>query len=200
MPGLPATTRRRCYWINEAQDPGVHGGYVPSVVVEGEAGHTPLLGDGTAAAPWVWGATLEAAQAACEATNARLGLTPGDVLAIRMSSMLASQTQVAGKGTWRRRKVTITPDTVATLGPVFAARITWSRADDDPDVESALSVRPAGEAVSPGWRWSYWLDSEKAADQAADYVGGVAEHDFEVIYDPAREQYAVLTDKRFGAS
>jgi hypothetical protein len=89
---------------------------------------------------------------------------------------------------------------VATLGSVFAARIRWSRADGDSHVESAVSVRPADGAVSPGWRWSYWLDSEKAANQAADWVGGVADWDFQVIYDLAREQYAVLTDKRFGAS
>ena len=168
MPGLPATTRRRCYWINEAQDPRKHGGYVPSMVGEHEVGHTPLLGNGTSAAPWVWGATLEAAQAACEAANAKLGLTPKDVLDIRISSLLASRPEQAGHGMTACRKIRIAPDTVAILGPVFAARIRWSRADGDPAVESAVSVRPAGEAVGAGWRWSYWLDSDHAASQAAD--------------------------------
>ncbi len=200
MTGPAATAQRHCFWIDETQDPDVHGGYVPSVVTEGEAGHSPLLGKGTAAAPWIWGATLVAAQAVCEAENTRLGLTPKDVLAIRMSSMLVSRTVVLGKSGRRRSKITITPDVVAALGSVFAARVRWNRADSDPDVEAAVSVRPVGGPVSPGWRWSYWLDSEQAAYRAAGHVSGVAEHDFQVIYDPARKQYAVLTDKHFGAS
>lgn len=190
---------RLCFWISETQDPATHGGYVPSLIVENEAGHTPLLGNGTAAAPYVWGVTLAAAQAVCEAENARLGLTPRDALDIRISSMRASRAPTADQGGGRQSKIRITPGTAVTVGPVLAARVRWSRPDGDPAVESAVSIRPPGGHVSPHWRWSYWLNSEQAAHRAADHVSGVAEHDFQVIHDPARGQYAVLTDKHFSS-
>lgn len=185
---------RHCFWINETQDPAEHGGYVPSAIVEGEAGHAPLLGNGTGAAPWVWGTTLEAAQARCTAENARLGLTTRDVVDIRISSMRASL--ASGTPAPRQEKIAIMPESAAKLGSVFAARVRWSRPDDDPDVESAVSVRPPGGPVSPAWNWSYWLETEQAANEAAGHVGDVAEYDFQVIYAPGRDQYAVLTDFR----
>lgn len=84
-------TRRFCYYVPESQDPATYGGYVPSLVIEGESGHFPMLGNGPGAAPWVWGATLEGAQEVAAAYNARRGLTPVEVTEIIASSMGVSR-------------------------------------------------------------------------------------------------------------
>jgi hypothetical protein len=81
--------RRYCFFIPASQFD--EHGYIPSVVTEGEPGHTPLRGTGEAARPrpWSWGQTLaEAEQAAAEA-NARLGLSPEEVAEIILSSVAA---------------------------------------------------------------------------------------------------------------
>jgi hypothetical protein len=61
-------------------------GYIPSLVTENEAGHSPLDGgaDGT---PWYWGKTFEQAQEFAAKANADKGLSPQDVIDIVASSM-----------------------------------------------------------------------------------------------------------------
>lgn len=84
-----------CYYIDSTQDTSVHGGFVPSIVVECEAGHYPMIGDPkTLQAPWVWGSDLETAEAIAASVNEGLGLTEADVVRIVASSMRA---QNAGK-------------------------------------------------------------------------------------------------------
>lgn len=79
--------KRYCYWINETQTP-VEGGFIPSVVIENEAGHTPLAGDPkTCQAPWVWGPTLTDAQRTADQANTELGLTRKQAMDIVTSSM-----------------------------------------------------------------------------------------------------------------
>jgi hypothetical protein len=83
---------RQCMWINPSQNPDKYGGYVPSLVVENEAGHSPMLGRGEGAAPWTWGDTLEQAEKVCADYNERtFGLTETDCLRIVASSMAASR-------------------------------------------------------------------------------------------------------------
>jgi hypothetical protein len=79
-----------CYYIPEAQDPTLFGGYVPSLVIENEPGHSPMLGQGPCSSPWVWGKTLDHAQQVCAATNAKRGITEERALEIVMSSIGAS--------------------------------------------------------------------------------------------------------------
>lgn len=80
---------RWAYWINPAQDDRLTKGFVPSVVVEEVPGHWPLDGNGR---PWVWGETLEQAQAVCAQENQRRHLGPEQVREITHSSMIASFT------------------------------------------------------------------------------------------------------------
>lgn len=84
---------RKCFWINPAQDPRKHNGYVPSEVVENEAGHTPFDGDPeTFKSAWTWGDTLEKAQTICAEFNTETyGLTPEETQAIVLSSLRASR-------------------------------------------------------------------------------------------------------------
>lgn len=78
---------RYCYWVSGSVH--VEGeGWVPSVVVEGEPGHRPLVGDGS---PWTWGPTLELARAVAKERNERLGLAPSDVEHILRSSVMAHE-------------------------------------------------------------------------------------------------------------
>jgi|7_EtaG_2_1085326.scaffolds.fasta_scaffold17894_3 hypothetical protein len=66
---------KMCYHIDITQDPAKHGGYVPSVIYSDKAGHYPLEGSGSMSQPWIWGDTLDKAQAICAKANERLGLT-----------------------------------------------------------------------------------------------------------------------------
>ena len=61
-------TPRWCYHVCE-QDPAKYGGYVPSMVIADEGGHRMLVGRGDGSAPWIWGQTLEEAQAVCDKMN-----------------------------------------------------------------------------------------------------------------------------------
>ena len=80
---------RRCFYV--PADAYVEGkGFVPSLVIEGEAGHAPLSGNGDFAQPYYWGSTYDEATAHAAAENARIGLTPDDVTDIILSSMRAS--------------------------------------------------------------------------------------------------------------
>lgn len=80
------STKSWCYTIPETQDPAKHGGYVPSMVFRGKPGHAPLTGRGEGSLPWVWGSTLEEAQAICAEQNARIGITERDEMQIVLSS------------------------------------------------------------------------------------------------------------------
>ena len=83
------TDQRWCYYVCPTQDPADHGGYVPSIVEEGVAGYSPLMGRGECSAPWIWGADLETAENHCDQQNEKLGLTQKDVWEITASSMRA---------------------------------------------------------------------------------------------------------------
>lgn len=61
-------------------------GYIPSIVVEDEPGHTPLRG-GPNGTPWYWGRTYNEAAAVCRKANADKGLSQEDVSTIIGSSM-----------------------------------------------------------------------------------------------------------------
>ena len=84
--------RRFCYVISQ----GSHnskanrkewGGYMPSLVVEGESGHYPMQGgDHEWAVPWIWGKTLREAKKTCASYNKRRGLSKEDVVEITYSS------------------------------------------------------------------------------------------------------------------
>ena len=69
-------------------------GYIPSLVTENEAGHSPLIGNGPFSEPWYWGRPGMSeegwvqAQRVCAEENARLGLTPDDVEEIVSSSII----------------------------------------------------------------------------------------------------------------
>jgi hypothetical protein len=78
------TSPRRCFFIPvEAK---TEHGYIPSMVTEGEPGHTPMSGNGPAAAPWYWGTTYEQAKAVATEANGKLGHSPTDVMDILLSS------------------------------------------------------------------------------------------------------------------
>lgn len=78
---------RFCYLVDTSCVFHEGKGWVPSVVTEHTEGHSPLLGNGTGSSPWYWGLTLDAAQKICNEQNAKLGLSPMDVLEITGSSM-----------------------------------------------------------------------------------------------------------------
>jgi hypothetical protein len=80
---------RICYYIppdSYVEDKG----FIPALVTENEPGYAPLTGRGEFAEPWYWGHTYEQAQGIAAEQNERLGLTPGDVNDIIISSMRAS--------------------------------------------------------------------------------------------------------------
>ena len=82
---------RRCYYISPLQyDEG--RGFVPSLVVENEAGHSPMRGRGEFADPWYWGDTLERAEQVCDRVNRdRFGISNKTAMRIVASSMAASE-------------------------------------------------------------------------------------------------------------
>lgn len=84
--------KRQCLWISASQDPKIYGGYVPSLVVENEPGHSPLLGKGVGASPWTWGMDLKQAQEVCDKYNQdKLGLSKEECLQIVGSSMAVTR-------------------------------------------------------------------------------------------------------------
>jgi hypothetical protein len=78
---------RWCYYVPSEQR-NSHG-FIPSVVREGEGGHSPMIGNGAFAVPWYWGQTHEEAERVCAQANAELGLSEEDVIDIVSSSMAA---------------------------------------------------------------------------------------------------------------
>ena len=88
-------TPRWCYYVCE-QDPDEHGGYVPSMVEEGVAGHAPLTGRGKGSAPWIWGQTLDEARKVCDRFNQdRLGISLDEASDIVLSSMSAQNREAS---------------------------------------------------------------------------------------------------------
>jgi hypothetical protein len=80
---------RQCLYVFETSYTA-HG-YIPSMVTEGKPGHALMTGNGEHAAPWYWGHDLAQARAIAEASNAKMGLSPADVIEIVASSHRASQ-------------------------------------------------------------------------------------------------------------
>lgn len=76
----------QCFYINPSQATTEHG-YIPSLVVAGESGHSPLVGRGRCSLPWYWGKTLTEAEATCERVNRRDGVSPKLACLIVLSSM-----------------------------------------------------------------------------------------------------------------
>lgn len=87
---MTATREARvCYFIPADGDQyGKPGQFVPSLVTEGVAGHSPLLGRGEGSTPWFWG-DYTMAQSIARQQNAKMGLTEDDVTEIVASSMRA---------------------------------------------------------------------------------------------------------------
>lgn len=79
------TGKRMCYMIQVGQFDA--NGYIPSLVVEGEAGHSPLTGREAYSRPWYFGKTYEEAEETCRKINEEMGLSRRDVIEIVMSSM-----------------------------------------------------------------------------------------------------------------
>lgn len=72
-------------------------GYVPTVVTEGEAGHSPLVGSGELSEPWYWGNDKATAEKIADDFNTRLGVTRDDVTEIVISSIGAQNRQEQAK-------------------------------------------------------------------------------------------------------
>jgi hypothetical protein len=85
--------KKWCYYIPETQDPKRYGGYVPSLVFAHEPGHSPMMGRGKGAYPWIWGETLTEAKATCKKVNLEHGVSEKEACLIIASSMGAERTQ-----------------------------------------------------------------------------------------------------------
>ena len=82
--------KRKCYYI--PPDQRDEEGYIPSLVIEDEPGHTPFRGNGPCASPWHWGRTYEQARdLAAEMNRKDFGLDEMQVAAIMISSIRASR-------------------------------------------------------------------------------------------------------------
>lgn len=81
-------SRPHCMVVLETAQ--VEGGYVPSMVFEGVAGHSPLGGNGPFARPWVWGPSLEEAKEQARKWNEGQGISEERAAEIFLSSMVAS--------------------------------------------------------------------------------------------------------------
>lgn len=84
---------RQCFYI--LADQFDENGYIPSLITEGQAGHSPLTGNGAHASPWYWGESYREAQAVCAAENAKLGISAKDTALIVASSIRASRADCA---------------------------------------------------------------------------------------------------------
>ena len=78
--------KRMCYVIIPHQRE--EEGYIPSLVIENESGHSPMIGKDNLSTPWYWGKTIAEAEAICAKVNLeKFGLTPEETLKIVLSSM-----------------------------------------------------------------------------------------------------------------
>lgn len=83
---VPRTrAERRAFLVDETM--ATDGGYIPSVVIEGEPYTYPMLGNGSHSRPWVWGPTLAEAKEQAREINEKLGLDRSDVTEICASAM-----------------------------------------------------------------------------------------------------------------
>ena len=77
---------RQCFVILETQCD--EHGYIPSLVVENEPGHSPLTGRGEFATPWYWGKTVKRAREVCARVNLdRYGISKNTAARIVASTM-----------------------------------------------------------------------------------------------------------------
>ena len=99
---MTETKPRQCFAIVPGQShPEL--GYVPSLVTEGEAGHTPMLGRGELSEPWYWGTYYEQAKRICAKANEEtFGLTEAEAMDILASSIGA---QIAGDSLAEQHRV-----------------------------------------------------------------------------------------------
>jgi hypothetical protein len=89
------TEPRRCFFILVDQFHPDQG-YIPSLVVENEAGHSPMVGQGEHSQPWFWGKDYDVAKQICAEANQRtFGLSPAEASDIVASSMAAGHRQDA---------------------------------------------------------------------------------------------------------
>jgi len=85
---LTVTEPRRCYYI--PFDQSDEHGFIPSLVVENEAGHSPMIGRDALSTPWYWGKTIERAKEVCARYNKQhFGITQATADRIVASSMFA---------------------------------------------------------------------------------------------------------------
>lgn len=77
--------KRFCLYVDETMH--TPNGYVPVAVTEGEAGFSPMTGNGAFAQPWYWGHDIEKAKAIAADSNAKMGLSEKDVSDILASSI-----------------------------------------------------------------------------------------------------------------
>jgi hypothetical protein len=86
-----ARGRPWAYWI-DAEPWKDTGKWVPSVIVQDVAGHTPMAGDpARLQQPWFWGDSYPEAQAVCTRVNLERGVTEADMVAILFSSLRAQR-------------------------------------------------------------------------------------------------------------
>lgn len=85
---------RQCFVILQTQRD--EHGFIPSLVTEGEPGHSPMTGRGEHATPWYWGDTYERAWKVADRYNKqRYGITHKTALRIMASTMHAQNAEVA---------------------------------------------------------------------------------------------------------
>ncbi len=88
----------QCYFIPGDQDITIHGGFVPSLVIENEAGHSPMIGNPDIhQTPWVWGTTYAQACDVCKYANEQRGISVERAGEIVASSMRLNLDQDGGQ-------------------------------------------------------------------------------------------------------
>lgn len=86
----PDLTKPWCYVIPVEQDINLHGGYVPSLVVEDDPNHYPMTGKTEDQLPWTWGDDLNGALETCRKVNSRMKVDATEMDRIISSSMSAA--------------------------------------------------------------------------------------------------------------
>lgn len=82
---------RTAFYVDESMY--TPNGYIPSLVTEGEPGHSPMIGSGELSEPWYWGQDIDTAKRIAAKANADKGLSEQDVEDIIHSSIVASVQQ-----------------------------------------------------------------------------------------------------------
>ncbi len=86
----PDLTKPWCYVIPLEQNITLHGGYVPSLVVEDDPNHYPMMGKTEDQLPWTWGKDLNVALETCRKVNRRMKVDATEMDRIISSSMSAA--------------------------------------------------------------------------------------------------------------